>query len=97
MKGCLALLALVAARREETHGKGLTSDLARLFDTTASPGTVYPRPHDLTAAGLLEPVELVRTKEYYPADEAAVRERLRRSMHQHLALAAVFEAALATE
>lgn len=89
------LLALVHLRGEETHGKGLMSDLARLFDTNASPGTVYPRLHDLADEGLLEAVELVRTKEYHLADEGTVRTRLHRSMRQHLALAAVFEAALA--
>jgi hypothetical protein len=91
------LLALVALRGEETHGKGLIGDLASLFDTTASPGTVYPRLHDLADEELLEAVELVRTKEYHVADEEAVRARLDRSIRQHLALAMVFEAALLRE
>ncbi len=68
-------------------------DLARLFDTNASPETVYPRLHDLADGDLLEAVELVRTKVYHVTAEAAVRNRHHRSMRQHLALAAVFEAA----
>ena len=57
------LLLLVLTRGEETHGKGLMDDLGRLFDARLSPGTVYPRLHDLAEEGLLDSVEKVRTKE----------------------------------
>jgi hypothetical protein len=80
------LLMLVSLRESGTHGKGLMDDLARLFDARLSPGTVYPRLHELEDEGLLRMVEKVRTKEYHVGDDRAVRARLERSMYQHLAL-----------
>ena len=84
------LLVLVALGEEGTHGKGLMSDLETFFGANLSPGTVYPRLHELEEEGLLEVHELVRTKEYRIADEERVQERIAGAMQQHLALAAVF-------
>ena len=88
------LLVLVALSEEGTHGKGLMSDLKTFFDANLSPGTVYPRLHELEEEGLLEVQELVRTKEYRIADEERVRERIAGAMREHLALAAIFRNSL---
>jgi len=80
------LITLVALRESETHGKGLMEDLSQLFDARLSPGTVYPRLHDLEEDEILEMQELVRTKEYRIGDLDASRERVEDSMRQHLAL-----------
>lgn len=88
------LLVLVELREAETHGKGLMEDLSTLFDARLSPGTVYPRLHDLEDEEILEMHELVRTKEYRIDDEAAARERVQTAMQQHLALGFVFYSAL---
>lgn len=88
------LVALVALRAGDTHGKALMDDLVRVFDTSLSPGTVYPRLHDLEDQNLLERRELVRTKEYALDDPAAARDRLRGAMEQHLALGLFLRAAL---
>lgn len=88
------LLVLVSLRDGETHGKGLMEDLSQLFDARLSPGTVYPRLHDLEADDVLEMHELVRTKEYRIADREASRSRIEAAMAQHLALGFVFYSAL---
>lgn len=88
------LLVLVALRDGDNHGKGLMEDLSELFDAQLSPGTVYPRLHDLEDEGVLEMHELVRTKEYRIDDVDASRERIEAAMCQHLALGFVFYAAL---
>lgn len=89
------LLLLVAHRSADTHGKGLMGDLATLFDTHLSPGTVYPRLHELEADGPLEVQELVRTKEYVVDDVAALADRVEAAMEQHLVLGLFFQYALA--
>lgn len=89
------LLLLVQHRSSGTHGKGLMRDLATVFDTRLSPGTVYPQLHDLEDENLLEVRELVRTKEYHVDDEDALAERVRAAMEQHLALGLFFRGALA--
>jgi len=89
------LLLLVAGREADAHGKGLMGDLATVFDTRLSPGTVYPRLHDLESDGLLSVQELVRTKEYRIEDDSGVAERVEAAMEQHLALGLFFRAALA--
>lgn len=89
------LLLLVALGDSDTHGKGLMEDLSTLFDADLSPGTVYPRLHELEEQELLQMHELVRTKEYRLEDEEQVRERIERAMRQHLALGTFFKAALA--
>jgi hypothetical protein len=88
------LLVLVALRDAETHGKGLMEDLSSLFDARLSPGTVYPRLHDLEEEGALEMHELVRTKEYRIDDADAARADIETAMRQHLALGFVFYSAL---
>ncbi|MEF8778430.1 MAG: helix-turn-helix transcriptional regulator, partial [Natronomonas sp.] len=65
------LLSLVALRNADTHGKQLLDDLAQEFDTILSPGTVYPRLHELCDEGVLEQRELVKTKEYTLDDAEA--------------------------
>ena len=88
------LLVLVSLRDGETHGKGLMEDLSGLFDARLSPGTVYPRLHDLEDDDVLEMHELVRTKEYRIQDHEETRARIESAMTQHLALGFVFYAAL---
>lgn len=88
------LLVLVAMRESETHGKGLMEDLSELFDARLSPGTVYPRLHDLEEEDVLEMHELVRTKEYRLEDSAESRSRVEAAMCQHLALGFVFYSVL---
>jgi hypothetical protein len=88
------LLVLVALRDSETHGKGLMEDLSELFDARLSPGTVYPRLHELEDEEILEMHELVRTKEYRIDDREETRARIESAMAQHLALGFVFYSAL---
>ena len=88
------LLVLVSLRDGETHGKGLMEDLSELFDARLSPGTVYPRLHDLEEDDVLEMHELVRTKEYRIDDHEETRARIEAAMTQHLALGFVFYSAL---
>lgn len=96
VKGSLdeLLLVLVALREEGTHGKGLMEDLSTLFDARLSPGTVYPRLHEMSEEGDLEMHELVRTKEYQIDDHEQAREQAVAAMHQHLALGLFLRAAL---
>jgi hypothetical protein len=88
------LLALVALRSDGTHGTGLMNDVEHVFGVEPSPGTVYPRLHDLEEAGPLACHDLVQTKQYGVADADDARERLERAVYQHLALGLFFEAAL---
>ena len=96
IKGSLdeLLVMLAAVRSSETHGKRLIDDLDEEFDTKLSPGTVYPRLHDLCDDGLLERRELVRTKEYTIEDETAARDTVASAARQHLALGLAFGTAL---
>ena len=96
IKGSLdeLLVMLTAVRSSETHGKRLIDDLDEEFDTKLSPGTVYPRLHDLCDDGPLERRELVRTKEYTIDDGAAARDTVASAARQHLALGLAFGAAL---
>ena len=87
-------MLLVGLRESDTHGKGVMKDINRFFGTRLSPGTVYPALHELDEEGVLEMRELVRTKEYFVNDEAAVEERLEAAMKQHLTLGFVFQRAL---
>lgn len=88
------LLLLIAGRESDRHGKALIGDLTTVFDAHLSPGTVYPRLHDLDERGTLDVKPLVRTKEYEIADEAAVVDRIESSMRQHLAMGMFLRAAL---
>lgn len=88
------LTALVALRSESRHGSGLIDDISMLFDTEPSPGSVYPRLHDLEGAGVLERFDLVQTKQYAIDDEDAARRCLEAAMYQHLAIGGFLAAAL---
>lgn len=89
------LLLLVAHRSSDTHGKSLMGDLATIFNTRLSPGTVYPQLHDLEDADLLRVQELVRTKEYQVNSQEEVADQVSSAMEQHLALGLFYKAALA--
>lgn len=89
-----AIILVLISVRGGAHGKRLISDLAELFGAQLSPGTVYPRLHELESAGVLSVHELVRTKEYTVADEERARELIERAMYQHLALGTVFRSSL---
>lgn len=88
------LLTLVLLEADGIHGKGMIESVQRLFDVDLSPGTVYPQLHELEDDGVLAVHEMVRTKEYVPADDAEAKDRITAAMHQHLALGAFFRAAL---
>ena len=88
------LLMLIAHRSSDTHGKSLMGDLATIFGTRLSPGTVYPQLHELEDDGLLRVQELVRTKEYQVDDEEELTERVTVAMKQHLVLGLFFQVAL---
>lgn len=88
------LLVLVALRDADTHGKETMEDLEMVFDADLSPGTVYPRLHELEDENLLRVHELVRTKEYSVDDERAVRDHIEKTMQQHLVLGTLLHAAL---
>ncbi|GGL22774.1 transcriptional regulator [Halarchaeum grantii] len=89
------LLVLIAARADGTHGKQLMDDLDQRFDARLSPGTVYPRLHDMDAEGTVAVREMVRTKEYTISDDAEAEARVREAMLQHLAIGRFLERALA--
>jgi DNA-binding PadR family transcriptional regulator len=88
------LVALIALRDDETHGTGLMEDMVRLFDVEPSPGTVYPRLHDLESDGTLTRHDLVQTKQYSISDDDAAESTLERAMYQHLAVGMFLHAAL---
>lgn len=88
------LLLLIAHRTADTNGKNLMGDLAAIFSTRLSPGTVYPQLHALEEGGALSVHELVRTKEYRIQDEAVLAERVTLAMEQNLVLGHFFRAAL---
>jgi hypothetical protein len=88
------LISLVALRDADTHGKQLLDDLGEQFDTMLSPGTVYPRLHELCEEGLLDQRELVKTKEYVLDDPEDARSKVAAAARQHLALGMMFRAAL---
>jgi DNA-binding PadR family transcriptional regulator len=96
VKGSLdeLLVMLAGVRSSETHGKQLIEDLDEQFDTPLSPGTVYPRLHELCDEGVLDRRELVRTKEYTINDPEQARATIAESARQHLALGLAFKAAL---
>jgi hypothetical protein len=88
------LISLVALRNSDTHGKQLLDDLGEQFDTMLSPGTVYPKLHDLCEDGTLNQRELVKTKEYVLSDSEEARSEVATAARQHLALGMVFRAVL---
>ena len=88
------LLAMIASSSDETHGTGLMEELERQFDSQLSPGTVYPRLHELDADGILEMHELVQTKQYSISDKSAARARIQRAVDHHLAIGTFLQASL---
>lgn len=88
------LVALVALRETDTHGKQLMSDLNEQFDTSFSPGTVYPRLHALCEAGVLDQCELIRTKEYSIEEAEAARSAVVDAARQHIALGVFLQTAV---
>lgn len=90
------LVVLVAMRSEGANGKALMADLAAVFDSQLSPGTVYPALHELGSDGVLEMFELVRSKEYRVDDREQAAAMVDDAARQHLALGAFLHAA-ATE
>ena len=79
------LLLMLIALHEETHGDELLTDLECVFDAQLSPGTVYPRLHELEDHGVLSMHAKVRTKEYSIDDADYVRDTVEGTMMQHLA------------
>lgn len=88
------LVSMVALRKGGLHGKALIEALDCVFDVDLSPGTVYPRLHELEDRDVLDVHEMVRTKEYTVADDETVRGMAADAMYQHCALALFFCAAL---
>lgn len=88
------LVALIALREGGTHGTALIEDVSSLFGVEPSPGTVYPRLHDLESDGTLARHDLVQTKQYAIRDEGDAADRIERAMYQHLAVGLFLEAAL---
>lgn len=80
------LLAMIAVADGGTHGTGLMEGLEDQFGAQLSPGTVYPRLHDLEADDTLQMHELIQTKQYGIADSDAAAEQIAESAYQHLAL-----------
>jgi hypothetical protein len=88
------LMALIALRDDETHGTGLMADMEQVFDVCPSPGTVYPRLHDLDEGGTLSRHDLVQTKQYAINDEESAESAIENAMYQHLAVGLFLRAAL---
>jgi len=87
------LIAMIALSEDQTHGTVLMEELSRLFDADLSPGTVYPRLHELDDEGVLDVHELVQTKQYGISDEHEGRTMIEEAMHQHLAVGTFLAAA----
>ncbi|WP_276270542.1 PadR family transcriptional regulator [Haloarcula litorea] len=88
------LLALIALSDDETHGTGLMTELSNLFDADLSPGTVYPRLHELEADDTLAVHELVQTKQYAIDDPDTARASIEDAARSHLALGLFLHASL---
>ena len=88
------LLAMIVSAADETHGTGLMAELASTFDASVSPGTVYPRLHDLEAEGTLLMHELVQTKQYLIDDRARARSTIEAAARQHFVLGLYLSASL---
>lgn len=87
------LVVLIALRSREAHGKALMEDLSRLFDSDLSPGSVYPRLHEMDDDGILEMFELVQSKEYRIDDREQAVAMATAAARQHLAVGAFLHAA----
>lgn len=85
------LLLVLIAVQDGANGSKLMDDLEDHFETDLSPGILYPTLHDFDDEGLLESLELVRSKEYRIDDTEAARARAKSAARQHLALGYVLE------
>lgn len=88
------LVALIALRDDGTHGTGLMEDMERLFDVRPSPGTVYPRLHDLEADDTLVRHDLVQTKQYAIDDATDAEALIEDALYRHLTIGLFLHAAL---
>lgn len=88
------LTALIALTDDETHGTVLMEALSTQFDADLSPGTVYPRLHELESEGILTMHELVQTKQYSIADGHEAERVIEKAMYEHLVMATFLQAAL---
>jgi len=88
------LLAMIALSDDETHGTGLMEALSRLFDAQLSPGTVYPRLHDLEADDTLAVHELVQTKQYSIDDADTAASRIEEAAYRHFVIGMFLHASL---
>ncbi|MDS0280505.1 PadR family transcriptional regulator [Haloarcula onubensis] len=88
------LLAMIALSDDETHGTGLMEALSRLFDAQLSPGTVYPRLHDLEADNTLTVHELVQTKQYSIDDAETAASQIEEAAYRHFVIGMFLHASL---
>lgn len=89
------LLALLEIRDGERHGKVLLEDLEDRFGHSFSPGTVYPKLHDLDDAGVLRVLKRATVeKDYAFQDPEAAYTRIEIVAEQHAAMARFLHAAL---
>ena len=88
------LLALIALTDDETHGTVLMEALETQFEANLSPGTVYPRLHELESDGILEMHELVQTKQYSIDDRNEAERVIEKAMYEHLVMGTFLQAAL---
>ena len=88
------LLAMIALSDDETHGTGLMEALSRLFDAQLSPGTVYPRLHDLESDNTLAVHELVQTKQYSIDDADSASSRIEQAAYRHFVIGMFLHASL---
>jgi hypothetical protein len=88
------LLAVIALSDEETHGTGLMEALSRLFDAQLSPGTVYPRLHDLESEDTLTVHELVQTKQYSIEDSDTAASQIEQAAYRHFLMGTFLQASL---
>lgn len=88
------LLAVIALSDDETHGTGLMETLSRLFDAQLSPGTVYPRLHDLEADGTLSVHELVQTKQYSVDDSETAASKIEDAAYRYFVMGMFLQASL---
>jgi len=88
------LLAIIALSDDETHGTGLMEALSRLFDAQLSPGTVYPRLHDLEADDTLTVHELVQTKQYSIQDAETSASKIEQAAYKHFVVGMFLHASL---
>ena len=88
------LLALIALSDDDTHGTGLMEALSRQFDAQLSPGTVYPRLHDLESADTLTVHELIQTKQYSIDDSEAAASQIEQAAYRHFVVGMFLHASL---